>query len=81
MQACLYLATDKVSQNVHNIIIAEEGSELHIITGCSTAPGVASGLHIGVSEFYVKKGATLSFTMIHNWSGGRGGAAALFHTG
>lgn len=70
VQACLYLATDKISQNVHNIIIAEEGSDLHIITGCSTAPGVASGLHIGISEFYVKKGATLSFTMIHNWSEG-----------
>jgi hypothetical protein len=70
VQACLYLATNKLSQNVHNIIIAEEGSELHIITGCSTAPGVASGLHIGISEFYVKKGATLSFTMIHNWSEG-----------
>ncbi|MBN2224014.1 MAG: SufD family Fe-S cluster assembly protein [Deltaproteobacteria bacterium] len=70
VQACLYLATDSISQNVHNIIIAEEGSNLHIITGCSTAPGVASGLHIGVSEFYVKKGATVSFTMIHNWSEG-----------
>jgi Fe-S cluster assembly scaffold protein SufB len=70
VQACLYLATNDISQNVHNVIIAEEGSELHIITGCSTAPGVASGLHIGVSEFYVKKGATVSFTMIHNWSEG-----------
>ncbi len=70
VQACLYLATDNITQNVHNVIIAEEGSNLHIITGCSTAPGVASGLHIGVSEFYVKKGATLSFTMIHNWSEG-----------
>jgi Fe-S cluster assembly scaffold protein SufB len=70
VQACLYLATDNVSQNVHNIIIAEEGSELHIITGCSTTPGLAGGLHIGVSELYVKKGAKLSFTMIHNWSEG-----------
>ncbi len=70
VQACLYLATNNVSQNVHNVIIAEEGSELHIITGCSTTPGLASGLHIGVSELYVKKGAKLSFTMIHNWSEG-----------
>ncbi|HEJ83994.1 MAG TPA: SufD family Fe-S cluster assembly protein, partial [Desulfobacteraceae bacterium] len=27
-----------------------------------------SGLHVGVSEFYVKKNAKLSFTMIHNWA-------------
>ncbi|MEM2991220.1 MAG: SufD family Fe-S cluster assembly protein, partial [Halobacteria archaeon] len=50
------------------IIIAEEGSELHIITGCTTAPEVKSALHIGISEFYVKKNAKLSFTMIHNWA-------------
>ncbi len=27
-----------------------------------------SGLHVGISEFYVKKGAKLTFTMIHNWA-------------
>jgi Fe-S cluster assembly scaffold protein SufB len=25
-------------------------------------------MHLGVSEFYVKKGATLTYTMIHNWA-------------
>jgi hypothetical protein len=53
---------------VHNIVIAEENSELHIITGCATSPMSASGLHIGISEFYIKKGAKLTFTMIHNWA-------------
>ncbi len=67
IQACLYIAKKDSSQNVHNIVIAEEGSELHIITGCATAPHVVSGLHIGVSEFYIKKGAKVTFTMIHNW--------------
>jgi uncharacterized protein len=67
VQACLYIATEKFSQHVHNIVIAEEDSELHIITGCATAPHLVSGLHVGVSEFYVKKGAKLTFTMIHDW--------------
>lgn len=67
-QACMYLETEGFSQNVHNIIIAEEGSELHIITGCATASHVSRGLHVGISEFYVKKEATLSFTMIHHWA-------------
>jgi len=67
IQACLYIAKDKFSQNVHNVVVAEEGSELHIITGCATAPHLVSGLHVGVSEFYVKKGAKLIFTMIHDW--------------
>ncbi|HEY6006750.1 MAG TPA: SufD family Fe-S cluster assembly protein, partial [Geobacteraceae bacterium] len=68
LQACLYMSQEGLAQNVHNIVIAEEGAELHIITGCTVAPRVRSGLHIGVSEFYVKKNARLTFTMIHNWA-------------
>ena len=68
VQACLYLAKARLAQNVHNIIIAEENSELHIITGCTTASNEGAGLHLGVSEFYIKKGAKVTFTMIHNWN-------------
>lgn len=70
VQACLFITSNKVRQNVHNIIIAEENSELHIITGCSVYHAVNSALHLGISEFYVKKGAKITFTMIHNWGGG-----------
>ncbi len=68
VQACLYLARSNLAQKVHNIIIAEEGSELHIITGCTTALKKESALHIGISEFYIKRGAKVSFTMIHSWA-------------
>jgi Fe-S cluster assembly scaffold protein SufB len=68
VQACLYLAKARLAQNVHNIIIAEEDSELHIITGCTTASNEEAGLHLGVSEFYIKKRAKVTFTMIHNWN-------------
>ena len=57
IQACLYMKHDNTAQNVHNVIIAEEGSELNIITGCATAPSLQTGIHIGISEFYVKRGA------------------------
>jgi len=68
VQACLYLDKDNISQYVHNLIIAEEGSELHVITGCATSPRLKRGLHVGISEFFVKKNAKLSFTMIHHWA-------------
>ncbi len=68
VQSCLYLARENLKQNVHNVIIAEEGSELHIITGCATALNEETGLHLGVSEFYIKKGAKVTFTMIHSWN-------------
>jgi len=68
VQACLYLAKAKLAQNVHNVIIAEENSELHIVTGCTVASENEPGLHMGVSEFYIKKGAKVTFTMIHSWN-------------
>lgn len=68
IQACLYLGKDKI-QHVHNIVIAEEGAELHMISGCASGAHVGKGgAHYGVSEFYIKKNAKISFTMIHNWS-------------
>ena len=68
VQACLYLNRIRLIQDVHNIIIAEEGSELHIITGCTTSFDREPGLHLGVSEFYIKEGAKVTFTMIHSWT-------------
>jgi len=68
LQACLYLGEEGLEQDVHNIVIVEEGAELHLITGCTTGIDVKSALHVGVSEFYIKKGAKLTFTMIHNWA-------------
>ena len=52
----MFIGDEKVAQTAHNIIIAEENSELHIITGCSTGDDVQSAMHVGVSEFYLEKG-------------------------
>ncbi len=70
LQTCLMIAKEGFEQAIHNIIIAEENSDAHIITGCTLHPHIHSGLHIGVSEFFIKKGAKLSFTMIHSWNVG-----------
>jgi uncharacterized protein len=68
VQACLYIDKENLSQYVHNLIIAEEGAELHVITGCAVASHLKRGLHVGISEFFITKNAKLSFTMIHNWA-------------
>ncbi|HAA90066.1 MAG: FeS assembly protein SufB [Thermoanaerobacterales bacterium 50_218] len=68
VQACLYIASEGLVQNVHNIVIVEEGAELDVITGCASGRHVVSGMHVGISEFYIKKNAKLNFTMIHNWA-------------
>lgn len=67
VQTCLHLSKEGMTQNVHNILVAEENSDIHVIAGCSTSPHLDQGQHVGVSEFYVKKGASLTYTMIHDW--------------
>jgi Fe-S cluster assembly scaffold protein SufB len=68
LQSCLLITKKNLEQRVHNIIIAEEGSKSHIITSCVQHSSVPDAAHLGVSEIYVKKGAMLNFTMIHQWS-------------
>ncbi|MDH4140338.1 MAG: SufD family Fe-S cluster assembly protein [Coriobacteriia bacterium] len=67
IQACLFISESNVSQNVHNVIIVEDGAEANVITGCNIHTGVKEGMHAGISEFYIGKGAKLTFTMVHNW--------------
>ena len=67
VQACLYIARDDIAQAVHNVVILEEGAELHLITGCATGHGVRSAAHLGVSECYVGRNARLTSTMVHSW--------------
>ena len=68
VQTCLYLEHPGTIQSVHNVIIAEEGSELDIITGCTSREKPEhNSAHLGVSEIYIKKGAKVTYSMIHNW--------------
>ena len=68
LQSCLMITQRNLEQRVHNIIIAEENSKAHIITSCLQHSTVPKASHLGISEIYVKKGAMLNFTMIHQWS-------------
>jgi hypothetical protein len=67
VQTCLFMRAPNSFQAPHNVVIAEEGSTLHVVTGCGIVPE-SVGLHVGISEFYVKKNATVTFTMIHDWA-------------
>jgi Fe-S cluster assembly scaffold protein SufB len=68
LQSCLMITQKNLEQRVHNIIIAEENSKVHIITSCLQHSNVPKASHLGISEIYVKKGAMLNFTMVHQWS-------------
>jgi Fe-S cluster assembly scaffold protein SufB len=67
VQTCFFLKATHYLQNVHNILVAEKNSELHIINGCISDANTKESEHIGITEIYVKEGATVSYTMIHDW--------------
>jgi uncharacterized protein len=67
IQACLFLKSQGFQQKVHNVVVIEEGARAFLITGCSTAKEATGGFHLGISEFFLKKGSFLNFTMIHSW--------------
>jgi Fe-S cluster assembly scaffold protein SufB len=48
IQACMFIAQEGLLQSAHNIIIAEEGADLHLITGCTTGRHIGSGIHWSV---------------------------------
>ncbi len=70
IQTCLFISKNKMSQKVHNLIVAEENSEMNIITGCLMGDEVKEARHLGITEIYVKKGAKLTYTMVHSWGNG-----------
>jgi hypothetical protein len=67
IQACLFLKRGRFEQKVHNLIIVEEGAKVYLITGCSSSSSAQESFHLGISEFFVGRGAYLNFTMIHSW--------------
>lgn len=52
----------------HTLIIAEEGASVHYIESCTAPKYSTDSLHSAVVEIFVKKGATVRYTTIQNWS-------------
>ncbi len=67
VQTCMLLNSNRSIQNVHNIVIVEDGASLEMLTGCSTSHHANDALHVGVSEIFIGDNANLTFSMIHSW--------------
>ena len=67
-QSCFLLKTQRHEQVLHNVIVVDPGAELHLITGCTAASYENVGRHIAITEIFVRKGAKLTYTMIHDWA-------------
>ncbi|HBF69337.1 MAG TPA: Fe-S cluster assembly protein SufB, partial [Thermotoga sp.] len=68
LQAYFLMSNPGMGQFEHTIIVAEEGSEVTFIEGCSAPRYNIIDLHAGMVEIYVKKGAKVKYLTIQNWS-------------
>lgn len=68
LQAYFRLSAKNIGQFERTLIIADEGSFIHYIEGCSSPVYTTDSLHAGVVEIIVKKGARVRYTTVQNWS-------------
>lgn len=68
LQAYFRINTQNFGQFERTLIIAEEGSYVHYIEGCTAPIYTTSSLHAAVVEIFVKKNARVRYTTVQNWS-------------
>lgn len=68
LQAYFRINAQSMGQFERTLIIAQEGSSLHYIEGCSAPIYTTSSLHSAVVEIFVEKGAQVRYTTVQNWS-------------
>lgn len=68
LQAYFRMNSAHGGQFEHTLIIADEGSDIHYIEGCSAPKFQATALHAGCVEIFVKKSAHVTYSSIENWS-------------
>jgi Fe-S cluster assembly protein SufB len=68
LQAYFRINTENMGQFERTLIIAEEGSDVHYIEGCTAPVYSSDSLHSAVVEIVAKKGSRVRYTTVQNWS-------------
>jgi Fe-S cluster assembly protein SufB len=68
LQAYFRINAQNMGQFERTLIIADEGSFVHYIEGCTAPTYTTDSLHSAVVEIVAKKGARVRYTTIQNWS-------------
>ena len=68
LQAYFRINAENAGQFERTLIIADEGSQVHYIEGCSAPVYTSDSLHSAVVEIVVKPSARVTYTTIQNWS-------------
>src|SRR5579862_3368025 len=68
LQAYFRINTENMGQFERTLIIADEGSYVHYIEGCTAPTYSSDSLHSAVVELIARPGAHIRYTTIQNWS-------------
>ena len=68
LQAYFRINTENMGQFERTLIIAEEGSEVHYIEGCTAPVYSTDSLHSAVVEIVCKPSSRVRYTTVQNWS-------------
>ncbi len=68
LQAYFRINAERFGQFERTLIIAEEGSTVHYIEGCTAPIYTTDSLHSAVVEIFVHKNARVRYTTVQNWS-------------
>lgn len=68
LQAYFRINTENMGQFERTLIIADEGSYVHYVEGCTAPIYSTDSLHSAIVEIVVKKNARVRYTTIQNWS-------------
>ncbi|MDP9420323.1 MAG: Fe-S cluster assembly protein SufB [Actinomycetota bacterium] len=68
LQAYFRINAENMGQFERTLIVADEGSKVHYIEGCSAPVYTSDSLHSAVVEIVVKPSARVTYTTIQNWS-------------
>ncbi len=68
LQAYFRINARNMGQFERSLIIAEAGSSVHYIEGCTAPIYSEDSLHSGVIEIIVKRGARVRYTTVQNWA-------------
>jgi Fe-S cluster assembly protein SufB len=68
LQAYFRINTENMGQFERTLIIAEEGSDVHYIEGCTAPVYSTDSLHSAVVEIVAKPSSRVRYTTVQNWS-------------
>ncbi len=68
LQAYFRINTENMGQFERTLIIADEGSYVHYVEGCTAPTYSSDSLHSAVVELIAKPGARIRYTTVQNWS-------------